>query len=497
VLHSFLQTFCAVHERFDPERVFVVWDHPSAYRKQRFAEYRASLAPEALATFETGYKASRKSTWTEAERHDYQTRFLPQQAALKTIIPALGAKTLAIPDVEGDDLIGLAATRVQDEGGVAVLVSSDKDLYQLLSPAVLQYDPQKEKTFTAADFEQAYGIPPERWADVKALWGDKGDDIPGVPTIGEKNALKFMQLCPGLPTLLTTDVPKNLQKKHARIKEHWEQVKFSYDLAFIVNDPSLLTQEQQAIWHQQWDAPTAIEWSTLQHFADQYELRRVWDSLRVRLMTPEYQLAQAASLNALYDTWGNCQRCPLSTTRHNIVTFDGPTPCRVMAIGEGPGASEDFYGKPFQGRAGEYWNTFCLGAHKIPRSSIHVTNLVCCRPTNDEGENRPPKPEETAACGARLRHHIRIVDPEYIILMGDKPYKAFFPNGGPITRDRGCAMQHPLYPGITFIPTFHPSYLMRLTRTHSDIVKANGPRGDWAMIAKLLNTEPTETSEDP
>jgi len=118
------------------------------------------------------------------------------------LIDALGVKRLAVPGVEADDLIGTLARRAEERGMDVVIVSSDKDLYQLVSERVKVRDGLKEHTVGKAQVQEVFGVPPGKVADLLALAGDPSDNIPGVPGIGEKTASELIREFGSLDELL-------------------------------------------------------------------------------------------------------------------------------------------------------------------------------------------------------------------------------------------------------------------------------------------------------
>jgi DNA polymerase len=158
-----------------------------------------------------------------------------------------------------------------------------------------------------------------------------------------------------------------------------------------------------------------------------------------------------------------------------------------MLIGEAPGASEDFFGRPFVGLAGGYLSQL-LDRVGLSRGNIYITNVVLCRP-HTATANRPPTPAEKLACRNRLIAEIRLVQPKVVALLGDVALHALFPDRNSISRERGAYLYHEDFPGVTFIATFHPSMLMRIQQgmvtnqglqgAHPDIHRA---LFDWHMI---------------
>lgn len=118
------------------------------------------------------------------------------------------------------------------------------------------------------------------------------------------------------------------------------------------------------------------------------------------------------------DKWRNCQRCPLSAQRANIVLARGTVPCDVLLVGEAPGASEDALGLPFVGPAGQLLDQIIQ--HAIPAGVTYaLTNLVCCFPAEAKarGDNEPEL-AEIKACRPRLREFIELCRPKLVVCVG-------------------------------------------------------------------------------
>jgi DNA polymerase-1 len=118
------------------------------------------------------------------------------------LIDALGVRRITVPGVEADDVIG-TLSRAAEEGGMdVVIVSSDKDLYQLVSGRVKVRDGLKENTVGEEQVVEVFGVPPGKVAELLALSGDPSDNVPGVPGIGEKTAAELIRQFGSLDAVL-------------------------------------------------------------------------------------------------------------------------------------------------------------------------------------------------------------------------------------------------------------------------------------------------------
>lgn len=131
-----------------------------------------------------GYKAGRELPPPELEA---------QQKACQEIARALGAATFVHARYEADDLIGTLAPRLTARGHEVVVVSSDKDLAQLVGPRVTLYDFARGRRLGPQQVRERFGVRPEQVVDWLALAGDPVDDIPGVPGVGSKTAVALLE----------------------------------------------------------------------------------------------------------------------------------------------------------------------------------------------------------------------------------------------------------------------------------------------------------------
>lgn len=111
---------------------------------------------------------------------------------IKKIIPAMGLPLISISGVEADDVIGTLAIQATAEGFQTMIVSSDKDLAQLVDDSVRMVDTMKGSTLDSKGVFAKFGVPPERIIEYLALVGDSSDNIPGVPKVGPKTAAKWL-----------------------------------------------------------------------------------------------------------------------------------------------------------------------------------------------------------------------------------------------------------------------------------------------------------------
>ncbi|MEK6693954.1 MAG: 5'-3' exonuclease H3TH domain-containing protein, partial [Nitrospirota bacterium] len=182
-------------------------------------------------------------TLRHEEFKEYKAHRPPMPDALSQQIPYIHrvVDAFAIPVVklqgfEADDLIGTLARQASAEGLDVIIVTGDKDMFQLLSPAVRIFDPVKDKVFTEEDARDRFGIEPARVVEVMGLMGDQADNIPGVKGIGEKTAKKLIAEFGTIENLLARLPEVKGEKLRALLEAHTEEARQSRWLATIVTD---------------------------------------------------------------------------------------------------------------------------------------------------------------------------------------------------------------------------------------------------------------------
>ncbi len=138
--------------------------------------FRHELYPE--------YKANRPTMPDELQ---------PQIPYIKRMVEGFSIPSIERVGVEADDLLGTLARQGEAKGLEVVLVTGDKDLLQLVTPKVRVYDTMKEKVFSEAEVQERFGVEPARVIEVMALMGDTSDNVPGIPGVGPKTAVKLIQ----------------------------------------------------------------------------------------------------------------------------------------------------------------------------------------------------------------------------------------------------------------------------------------------------------------
>jgi len=159
------------------------------------------------------------------------------------------------------------------------------------------------------------------------------------------------------------------------------------------------------------------------------------------------------TISAIRNEIMHCTACDLHKTKKNYVPGEGDSHPPIMFVGEGPGETEDNFGKPFIGKAGQLLDKI-ISKMGYSRETVFIGNIVKCRPPN----NRDPLEAEVAACKPYLVKQIEVLKPKVIVCLGKVAMNRLLEKNYSIMRERGKQFE---FMGIPVIPTYHPAYILR------------------------------------
>ncbi len=208
-IYGFISMLRKLQDKENPDYLGVVFDVAGpTVRHEAFKEYKAHRKPmpEDLAV---------------------------QIPVLKKVLKAMRIPVVEFENYEADDVLGSLAQKASSKKIPTVLVSTDKDLFQLVNESTTVYNPVKEIYLDEKAVEEYFGVHPSQVIDVLALWGDPSDNIPGVPGIGEKTSKALIQEFHTIENLLEKldKLPKPPLKE--KIRANLEQLELSRQLATI------------------------------------------------------------------------------------------------------------------------------------------------------------------------------------------------------------------------------------------------------------------------
>lgn len=207
-VHGFVRMVQATRRDFGPERVAAVFDAGGdGGRREIYEDYKANRSPP-------------------------PDDLAPQFPIVRAAVDALGIRRIEQVGWEADDVIASYARRAVEQGISVVIVSSDKDLMQLVTmpedgPSILLYDTMKQQVLGPPEVLAKFGVTPEKLGDLLALTGDSSDNIPGVPGIGPKTASALLDEFGDLEGVLAGAPTLKQKKRRERLIENADDARLS------------------------------------------------------------------------------------------------------------------------------------------------------------------------------------------------------------------------------------------------------------------------------
>ena len=277
--------------------------------------------------FDTSRKTFRSEIYDQykAQRPPAPEELVPQFDIIRQAVKAFNVASVEMHGFEADDLIATYATLARAAGAEVTIVSSDKDLMQLVGPDVTMYDPMKNREIGGPEVMEKFGVAPDRVIDVQALAGDSVDNVPGVPGIGVKTAALLIAEYGDLDTLLARAGEIKQTKRRENLLEFAELARISRKLVTLKTDVEV-PQPLEALGVRPPDPATVLEFLREQGFKrliTRYEAE-LFDSGVVAPMPPDEKPAEAVQYElvqdiAALDHW-------ISEAEHRgVVAFDTET----------------------------------------------------------------------------------------------------------------------------------------------------------------------------
>ncbi len=201
-----------------------------------------NVAPTHLAVvFDAGSKTFRNDIYPlyKANRPELPEDLRPQFAYTRDATRAFNVACIEVDGYEADDIIATLAHRARDAGGTVTIISSDKDLMQLVGDGVDMLDPMKNKRIGLEEVFEKFGVAPNRVVDVQSLAGDSVDNVPGAPGIGIKTAALLIQEYGDLETLLARAGEIKQPKRREALVDNADLIRISKRLVALDCDMPL------------------------------------------------------------------------------------------------------------------------------------------------------------------------------------------------------------------------------------------------------------------
>lgn len=189
--------------------IAVIFDHSSkTFRNRLYAPYKANR-PEPPEDLRPQFPLTREAT------------------------RAFNVACIEVPDYEADDIIATLARQAVEAGGSCTIVSSDKDLMQLVRPGVDMHDPMKNRPIGPDEVMEKFGVTPDKVVDVQALAGDSTDNVPGAPGIGLKTAALLINEFGSLEDLLSRASEIKQPKRREALEQNADLIRISKQLVSL------------------------------------------------------------------------------------------------------------------------------------------------------------------------------------------------------------------------------------------------------------------------
>ena len=201
-----------MQDEHDPTHIAVIFDYSAkTFRNEIYADYKAN-------------------------RPEPPEDLRPQFPLVRDATRAFNLPCIEMEGYEADDLIATYARQVEADGGETVIISSDKDLMQLVSDKVSMFDTMKNKHIGPDEVVEKFGLGPAHVIDIQALAGDSTDNVPGVPGIGVKTAAQLLEDYGDLETLLSRAEEIKQKKRRENLIEFADQARISKELVTLKTD---------------------------------------------------------------------------------------------------------------------------------------------------------------------------------------------------------------------------------------------------------------------
>jgi DNA polymerase-1 len=332
-VHGFLSMLLKAFEEHLPQYCIVTFDsHGPTFRDEIYDQYKATRSP-------------------------MPDELRPQFAVIEEILAAMGIGLVALPGFEADDLIGTLSRQLKERGVRALILTGDKDDLQLVDDGISMLFTRKGISetvlFDPAGVKESFGVTPEQVVDLKGLMGDSSDNIPGVPGVGEKTALKLLQEYDTMDNVLK-NAPSIKGKLGEKLVAFADQARMSRKLATIDRQvPIQLSLKDASLDGMDAGLPVLQKYQLM---SASERLKKLMggkapaaDAPQAALETSWEKVADIKALQALFDKAPKAPAAVFATQEEISIAWpDGPAAQVVLASGQ-----QDLFGSADEGMIAE------------------------------------------------------------------------------------------------------------------------------------------------
>lgn len=237
---GFVKTITHLVKTFSPHIVYVVWESGGSPRRRRlYSEYKRGARPQKL------------NRYYEDDLPDTVENKIHQVRVLTRLLACMPVCQIHVPDCEGDDIIAHMVNKIQDN---RIIVSTDRDYYQLLKPGVSVYNPTRKTIITEKDVMTEFNVSARNFALAKSVCGDTSDNVPGIKGFGYKTISKKFPILMSSGTILVEDLisyaaaRRDESSYYGRLFEEADDVRRNWKLVYL-DTSSLSAYQVQRIDH--------------------------------------------------------------------------------------------------------------------------------------------------------------------------------------------------------------------------------------------------------
>lgn len=283
---------------------------------QELSANRAQAATHIAVIFDAGARTFRNDIYPEykANRPPLPEDLRPQFPLTREATRAFNVACIEVPGFEADDIIATLARRAKEVGGTVTILSSDKDLMQLIGDGVDMHDPMKNKRIGPDEVVEKFGVGPDRVVDVQSLAGDSVDNVPGAAGIGLKTAALLIQEYGDLDTLLARAGEIKQPKRREALVEGAERIRISRQLVQLKDDTPV--EVDLAALELRAPEPEAIM-AFLKQMEFQTLIRRVSEKLKVE--APVLDAARGFEVSGAHDAVEGTEALPFDHASYTCI----------------------------------------------------------------------------------------------------------------------------------------------------------------------------------
>jgi uracil-DNA glycosylase family 4 len=420
---TFVSLLDQVLEQVKPQGLLVCWDMGRSRR-------RLALYPE--------YKATRV-------KKDIDVKLVYEQAdLLRSYFKALSIQQFAVDGVEADDLISWISEYIASVEDVVIL-TSDRDLWALVSDRIQILDSVKNVWVQTADVLAHWHVLPKYIPHIKAIVGDSSDNIKGIKGLGDAAALQFFERCPDFWSLFEPENVEFFSKSKKFVKlymsEDLERDFLLTKLPTLKDLPWYISDRERDSLKQQFVVPARDDLFVQAMCSRLGRLNIMSNPIDFRNMNVD------PPIDRIFNDWAEldsaiygCSKCPLRSDcgQYGPTLASGFSTASIMLVGRNPGHQELIDGKPFVGASGGLIDDF-LTECSLTRDDVYITNVCKCYSEN----NRMLELNEIMTCKEYLQAEINLLKPKLIVAFGNEAMSLLTPYTTGISRHCGEILDHP------------------------------------------------------